>query len=113
LVRTGTGPHFVNGDLWVVDLKSGQRQNLLSGFHMEHCNVSSDRKSIVFVTPDTEGHSPIWIAAIDGATAPRPLLLLTQFERYLDPVAMSFSLEESAGSRFSIESSRTAKSYKR
>ena len=76
LVRTETSPHFVNGDLWAVDLKSGQRQNLLPGFHMEHYDVSSDGKTIVFVTPDAEGHSPIWIAALDGATAPRRLTSL-------------------------------------
>jgi Tol biopolymer transport system component len=73
LVRTGTSPHFVSGDLWVADLKSGQHVQLLPGFHMEHYDVSVDGKSIVFITPDMEGHSPVWIAALDGATPPRRL----------------------------------------
>jgi eukaryotic-like serine/threonine-protein kinase len=100
LVRTGTSPHFVSGDLWAVDLKSGQRQNLLPGFHMEHYDVSSDGKTIVFVTPNTEGHSPIWIAALDGGTAPRRLTSLDAVRALFGPGGDVFFVGGERGNPF-------------
>jgi eukaryotic-like serine/threonine-protein kinase len=100
LVRTGTSPHFVSGDLWAVDLKSGQRQNLLPGFHMEHYDVSADGKTIVFVTSDSEGHSPIWIAALDGATAPRRLTSLDAVRTLFGPGGDVFFVGGERGNPF-------------
>ena len=100
LVRTGTSRHFVSGDLWTVDLKSGQRQNLLPGFHMEHYDVSSDGKTIVFITPDAEGRSPIWIAALDGRSAPRRLTSLDAVRALFGPDGDVFFVGGERGSPF-------------
>ena len=100
LVRTGTSAHFVSGDLWTVDLKSGQRQNLLPGFHMEHYDVSSDGKTIVFITPDAEGRSPIWIAALDGRSAPRRLTSLDAVRALFGPDGDVFFVGGERGSPF-------------
>jgi serine/threonine protein kinase len=85
LLRNASSPHFVTGDLWSADLQSGQHQQLLPGFHMEHYDVSSDGKTILFITPDPEGHSPIWIAALDGNSPPRQLTPLKSMRALFGP----------------------------
>jgi serine/threonine protein kinase len=85
LVRSDTSPHFVTGDLWSVDLKSGQHHQLLPGFHMEHYDVSSDGRTILFVAPDATGHSPVWIAALDGSSAPRQLTQMNAIRALFGP----------------------------
>ena len=71
LVRSGGSRHFVSGELWVADLGSGQQARLLPDFEMEHYNISPDGKRIVFVMSDAAGHSPLWVASLDGRSAPR------------------------------------------
>jgi Tol biopolymer transport system component len=71
LVRGGGAHNVVSGELWVADLESGQRQRLLPDFMMQHYAISSDGKRIVFVVADDTGHSPVWLAALNGRSAPR------------------------------------------
>jgi serine/threonine protein kinase/Tol biopolymer transport system component len=71
LVRAGGARGFVSGQLWVADLESGQRQRLLPDFMMQHYSISPDGKRVVFVVTDEAGHSPVWLAALDGRSAPR------------------------------------------
>src|SRR5512138_1973057 len=71
LVRGGGAHDVVSGELWVADLESGQRQRLLPDFLMQHYAISSDGQRIVFVVADDTGHSPVWVAALDGRSAPR------------------------------------------
>ncbi len=73
LVRNATSRHFVTGDLWVADLKSGQNRRLLPDFQMEHYDVSPDGRTLLFIAPDSEDHAPIWTAALDGSSPPRKL----------------------------------------
>jgi Tol biopolymer transport system component len=60
--------------LWVTDLETGRKQRLLPDFLMEHYNISPDEKRIVFITADGTGHAPLWIAPLDGSSAPRRLV---------------------------------------
>ena len=50
---------------------------LLAGFLMEHYNISRDDARVAFVSINDEGRSEIWIAALDGSSAPRRLTLCT------------------------------------
>jgi eukaryotic-like serine/threonine-protein kinase len=61
----------VSGELWVAQLMSGQRQRLLPDFPMQHYSISVDGQRIVFVGADDAGRSPVWLAALDGHSAPR------------------------------------------
>ena len=61
----------MSGELWVADLESGQRQRLLPDFLMQHYTISADGQRVVFVGPDDAGRSPVWLAALDGRSAPR------------------------------------------
>jgi DNA-binding winged helix-turn-helix (wHTH) protein/Tol biopolymer transport system component len=73
LVRAGAERHFVSGELWVTDLESGQRQRLLPDFLMQHYAISADGQRVVFVVSDDTGRSPVWLAALNGRSAPRQI----------------------------------------
>jgi len=73
LVRTGGAMNLLTGGLWVADLESDRRQRLLPDFQMQQYSISADSQRVAFVPPDDQGRSPVWIAAVDGRTPPRPV----------------------------------------
>ena len=73
LVRGGGARNFMTGGLWVADLQSGQRQRLLPDFQMVSYSISADSQRVVFVASDDAGRTPVWLAALDGSSAPRRL----------------------------------------
>src|SRR5205085_8993345 len=73
LVNGGGARHFATGGLWVADLESGQRQRLLPDFQIQHYTISSDGQRVVFTASDDAGRSPVWLAALNGGSAPQRL----------------------------------------
>jgi Tol biopolymer transport system component/predicted Ser/Thr protein kinase len=73
LQRSQASRRFVSGELWATDVETGRRDRLLSDFLIEHYSLSADGTRVVFVSIDTEGRSGIWVAAVDGRSAPRRL----------------------------------------
>jgi Tol biopolymer transport system component len=76
LVRTGGARNFLAGGLWAADLDSGQRQRLLPDFQMLHYSISADAQRVVFVAADEKGRTPVWLASLNGRTAPRRLTMI-------------------------------------
>jgi Tol biopolymer transport system component len=76
LQRSRASRGFVSGELWAVDLPAGARERLLPEFLVEHYSLAPDGKSIVFIALDDAGHSPVWIAPLDGSSPPRRLTSL-------------------------------------
>jgi len=73
LTQSGGAWHYVSGGLWVVDLESRQRQRLLPDFRMQHYSISADGRRVAFVAAEDAGRSPVWVASLDGRSAPRRL----------------------------------------
>ena len=74
LVRSGAGGlHQIVGNLWMMDLESGARERLLPDFLLEHYTVSRDGRRIVFVSAADTERAGVWLATLDGRTAPRRL----------------------------------------
>ena len=73
LVRTYGGRSWYQGDLWVVDLGTGQRQQLFPDFQIKQYSLSADGQRAVFVAVEEDGRSPVWLASLDGRTPPRQL----------------------------------------
>jgi eukaryotic-like serine/threonine-protein kinase len=82
LVRTGGAQNFIKGGLWATDLGSGQRQRLLPDFDMQTYTISRDGQRVVFVAVDEKGRSPVWLASLNGRTAPRRLATIDSWEAY-------------------------------
>ena len=71
IVRAGGGLLNAYGGLWVTDLESGQRQRLVADFQMWYYSISRDGKRVVFTAPTDTGRPGVWLAALDGSSAPR------------------------------------------
>jgi Tol biopolymer transport system component len=85
LERNASSTHFVAGDLWSADLQTGEHRHLLPGISMEHYDISADRTKVLYVTADVQGHTPVWIAALDGSEAPRKLTSLDAVRALFGP----------------------------
>jgi Tol biopolymer transport system component len=72
----------VNGELWVTDLQSGQRQRLLRDFRMRHYTISPDGERVVFCAADSAGRAPVWLARLDGQVAPRQLTKIDAYTAF-------------------------------
>jgi serine/threonine protein kinase len=64
---------ILRGQLWVLDLASGDRQRLLPDYLIEHYTVSSDGQHIVFVAAADTRRLGVWLATLDGSSAPQRL----------------------------------------
>ncbi len=58
------------GELWVMDLASGEKQRVFEGFSISGFDFSPDCKWMVYATQDNDFNSDIWIASLDGTTEP-------------------------------------------
>jgi serine/threonine protein kinase len=74
LSRTGSSPMWITGELWSSDLTSGARARVLPDFVMEHYDISSDGRRVVFAGSDATGKSGVWLASIDGQFPTRLVL---------------------------------------
>jgi serine/threonine protein kinase len=72
IVRTAGGLITPYGGLWVTHLESGKRERLFPDFQMSHYNVSRDGKRVVF-SAGVGGRPGVWLAPLDGSSAPRQL----------------------------------------
>jgi eukaryotic-like serine/threonine-protein kinase len=73
LQRSQANRRFVSGELWRTATESGRRERLMSDFLMEHYDVASDGRRVVFVSIDTAGRSEVWLATVDNSAPPRRL----------------------------------------
>jgi serine/threonine protein kinase len=74
LQRSRLDHRYVSGELWTEDLRTGTKKRLLPDFLLEHYDISPDGKQIVFAAIDPSGHSPLWIARLDGSAPPKRLI---------------------------------------
>jgi serine/threonine protein kinase len=59
------------GELWVLDVESGNRDRLLPGFAVSEYDVSQDSKYVAVAVLDERGQSNLWIASLDRHSPPR------------------------------------------
>jgi serine/threonine protein kinase/Tol biopolymer transport system component len=73
LQRSNASSHFVSGELWTIDLQTGNKQRLLPDLLMDRYDISPDGKQVAFIAADPSGRQPLWIGTTDGSSAPRRL----------------------------------------
>jgi DNA-binding winged helix-turn-helix (wHTH) protein/Tol biopolymer transport system component len=74
LVRTKLSRGQTSGELWSVDLISGNRQHLLPDLVMANYSLSHDGRKVVFTSVGTERDDGIWIADLDRRSSPQQLI---------------------------------------
>jgi serine/threonine protein kinase len=82
LIREGGTTSFIAGGLWSVDLESGQREHLIPDFQIRQFHVSPDGQRVAFIPSGKDGRSPVWIAFLDGKTAPRQVSAMDSWQVY-------------------------------
>ena len=73
LARKNVGA-FLSGELWLFDLNSGHKEQLVPGISIGRYSVSPDGKKVAFTRADSGSHSGIWIWPLDRHASPRQLL---------------------------------------
>jgi hypothetical protein len=63
---------FTAGDLWVVDVDTGQAAVVFPGLKITRFSLAPDGKRITFTTADADGPH-LWVAALDRQSPPRQL----------------------------------------
>ena len=71
LVRSYGLRSWNQGGLWVADLETGQRQQLLADFQVLHYSISADGQRVVFVSVDEQGRNPVWLSSLNAQLPPR------------------------------------------
>jgi Tol biopolymer transport system component len=71
LVRSYGLRSWNQGGLWVADLETGQRQQLLTDFQILHYSISADDQRVVFVSVDEQGRNPVWLSSLNAQLPPR------------------------------------------
>jgi eukaryotic-like serine/threonine-protein kinase len=72
LVRKNAGK-LLSGELWLADLNSGHKEQLVPGISIARYSVSPDGKTVAFTRADSDSHSGIWIWSLDRHASPRQL----------------------------------------
>jgi eukaryotic-like serine/threonine-protein kinase len=73
LMRNSSVRAYVAGELWSVNLTTGDREPLLPGHIMTCYSISSDGRKVVFTSTGKAGGDGVWIADLDRRSPPRQL----------------------------------------
>ena len=82
LVRTMLSRGQTSGELWSVDVNSGNRERVLPGVMIANYSLSHDGQSVVFSSSGTESGDGIWIADVERRTPPRRLVGGTELRAF-------------------------------
>jgi len=82
LVRTKFSRGIASGELWSMDLGSGNRQRALPGLVMANYSLSQDGSKVVFTSAGTERSDGIWIASLDRRSTPHQLVRGTDIRAF-------------------------------
>jgi DNA-binding winged helix-turn-helix (wHTH) protein/Tol biopolymer transport system component len=74
LVRTQASRAQTSGELWSVDVNTGNRQRVLPGVLIANYSLSHDGRTVVFSSSGNEAGDGIWIADVERRTPPRRLV---------------------------------------
>jgi len=81
LLRTGSRG-YASGELWSLNLGTGEKQRALPGRVMAEYSISADGRRVVFTSAGRPSDDGIWIADLDRHTPPRQLTHGDQFRAF-------------------------------
>jgi hypothetical protein len=73
LARTQLSVGQSSGELWRLNVDTGERERILPGLVLANYSLSSDERTVVY-SPVEQGSDGIWIAGLDRSEAPRQLI---------------------------------------
>jgi Tol biopolymer transport system component len=73
LMQGGASRAYVSGELWSMNLATGEKERMLPGYLMSGYSISHDGRTVVFTSAGNETGDGIWIASLDRRSPPRQL----------------------------------------
>ncbi len=92
LVKKGAARLFESGELWALDIASGQSERLLPGIQMTGYSISRDGKRLAFAALGDDGKYHVWLGSLDRRFAPRELPTPGQFAPLYAPNGWIYAL---------------------
>jgi serine/threonine protein kinase len=82
LMRNDSVRAYAAGELWSVNLSTGEKVPLLPGHIMTCYSISHDATKVVFTSTGNQGGDGVWIADLDRRTPPRQLTRGGEFRAF-------------------------------
>ena len=82
LVRSSGARAYASGELWVMNLATGEKEPILPRRVMGSYAVSPNGNKVVFTSIGNDGGDGVWIADVDRRTAPRQLTRGGEFRAF-------------------------------
>ena len=77
-----SSPGFATGELWSLNLATGEKQQVLPGRIMANYSLCSDGKKVVFTTAENPSNDGVWIADLERRNSPRQLTHGQEFRAF-------------------------------
>ena len=82
LVRSSSARAFAGGELWAIDVATGDTERMLPGRVMSGYSIAHDGRRVVFTSVGESGGDGVWVADLDRRTAPRQLTRDGEFRAF-------------------------------
>jgi eukaryotic-like serine/threonine-protein kinase len=79
LVRKGSARMAGPGELWVMDLASGESLSVLPGINLVNYSISPDGTKVAYEAPGADGNPHVWVGSLERRFAPRELPIPEEF----------------------------------
>jgi eukaryotic-like serine/threonine-protein kinase len=73
LMQSSASRAYLSGELWSLNLSTGEKERIFPGYLMACYSVSRDGSMVVFTSVGSEAGDGIWIAQLDRRSPPRQL----------------------------------------
>ena len=100
LLRSRASRRYVSGELWRASVATDEREHLLPDFLLQDYNISSDGKRIAFVNISGNGDRSVWLATLDGRTAPHRLSTMDSSRVFFGADGQALFLGQTSGDYF-------------
>jgi eukaryotic-like serine/threonine-protein kinase len=85
LAKKGSASFEGSGELWAMDLASGESQSVLPGITMSSYSISPDGTKVAFDAPGADGKSHVWVGSLERRFAPREMPTPNEFRPVYSP----------------------------
>jgi Tol biopolymer transport system component len=73
LMRAAAARAYASGELWSMNLATGEKRQALPGQVMANYSISADERRVVYTSSGNPGGDGVWIADLDRRAPPRQL----------------------------------------
>jgi Tol biopolymer transport system component len=97
----GAGGAYLSGNLVLVTLADGTREQILPDHPMQHFDLSADDRQVLFVAASTDStRQGLWVAPLDRMQAPRRVFDGPTDRAFFDPADNIYFLKADGRGRF-------------